>query len=207
VHFLGTQDDWDALPKKLAALGKYEGEGGDGSWAKYVEELVPVLDKLAATRRGDAAVDTAWWNGVIDEQHEKGYFAGGEAQLTGWALKFMYGVPRTVEDTSDLPDLFARVPIILDDHDVRTIKVKMLTGFSGLVVAEAEAGSTNGQVFRPHTSLAVIQERPEDAQIKAKPEGWHKPGNPENYVHKVAIVRDTTVPRAPHHTQLSDKKE
>ena len=171
VHFLGTQDDWNLLPVKLAGLRKYEGEKGDGSWAQYVDNLVPVFTKFAETFAG--RVDSSWWNGVIDERHAQGYGSGAPAELSGWILRFYYGLGAKVEDTEDMTEMFARVPVTIDDHDTRIIKVKIFTGFSGIAIASAEncAEDPRRQVFRPHKSLAVILECPSDDQPKTEPEG------------------------------------
>jgi len=200
VHFMGTQSDWDVLPQKLEGLRKYEGQGGDGSWTRYVDRLKPVLENLALASAGK--VDVSWWNSVIDERHAEGY-GGTPAELSGWALRFIYGLPDKVEDTGDIQALFARVPVTIDDHDMREIKTKIFAGFSGLVVGQSqEAGH---QVFRPHKSVAVLVECPEeDDKVKEKREGWYIPGNPKNYETSVSS-RETDKPRPVHHTELEEQ--
>jgi hypothetical protein len=146
-----------------------------------------VLKKFAETFVG--IVDLSWWNGVIDERHAQGYGSGAPAELSGWILRFYYGLGAKVEDTEDMTEMFARVPVTIDDHDIRIIKVKIFTGFSGITIASAEncAEDPRRQVFRPHKSLAVILECPSDDQPKTEPEGWHIAGDCSNYETEVIV--------------------
>lgn len=105
VHFLGSLFDWESLLKKTKNLAKY---AVNKKWIQFIEGLIPVIEKFIATYKND--VDVRWWNQVTN--FELGRLGSGTTHLiSGWILKFFYGLSSDKVDVDEIKSRAINVPI------------------------------------------------------------------------------------------------
>merc|ERR1712187_806090 len=78
VKLLGTLQDWHLLCEKVEALREYE----LGWW---VDELVPILDKILKTYKGEE-VDKIFWYTIYKQWSTAG--SGASTYVNGWITSF-----------------------------------------------------------------------------------------------------------------------
>lgn len=150
VCFRGTLEDWQEILSKTKALTSFD-LPSNGYWAKYIEELLPVLQKLVETYQGH--VDVEWWNRVMNL--EKGRLGSGRTTyVTGWILKF-FCLSKEKCDIGDIESYSTNLPVKIDNKLTAQQKtVYIVGGFSGLHAIEV-AGR---RAFRPQSSLLVWED-------------------------------------------------
>ncbi len=105
VHFLGTLLDWNHLLTKIQNLKKY---AVTKEWTEYINGLIPVIENFIATYKGD--VDVTWWNQITN--FEFGSLGSSTTKyVSGWILKFFYGLPLQKVEVYDIKSRAINVPI------------------------------------------------------------------------------------------------
>jgi len=144
VHFMGELDDWNKLATKISALQKYSGK--NPSWKAYIEGVLEVLTQFIATQKGNP--DKDFWNKIMNFRHGR-LGSGSTSYVSGWILKFFYGLGGEVE-TSDIPKASMNFPIELDNKLTGIKKTVYLIGGFGGIAYE------NG-AFRPQQSMIICE--------------------------------------------------
>jgi len=143
VRFAGTLEDWQSVLSRLQFLKKYD---VGGKWAKYIDDLVPIISKFIETYNGN--VDTVFWDKVMNIRHGS-LGSGGTSYVSGWILAF-YGQSGEV-DIGDIDNEYTvDVPVELDNRLTGIVKmVRLRATFAGL-------NKTDGS-YRPQMSMIVCE--------------------------------------------------
>ena len=114
----------------------------DGKLKRYVKNISKILDKFIDTYQGK--VDLNFWNKIV---HEEGTGGSGKKgpDIDGWIIQF-FGYEKKTDDVV-LPEISVGIKVTVGDV---SRMVKMKGGF--------KAVSKEGHVFRPHLSLAILDE-------------------------------------------------
>lgn len=147
VYMIGNLDDWTKLRDKINNLRKYAGGKNKLLWSSYVDNLIPVIDKLIDTYNGK--IDKEWWNKIVDFYNPQDYVSTPRP-VSGWILAFYYNVSKTMYDLKDIPSDCTKVPVSVEfrDENKTKIQVNIYAGFSGFANID--------DVFRPQSSFAII---------------------------------------------------
>jgi len=145
VHFMGNLDDWTKLKTKISSLKQYSGK--DQRWPQYIEGVLEVIDQFIVTFKGTP--NKEFWNKIMNFRHGS-LGSGSTTYVTGWILKFFFGVSSEV-DTGDIPKYQMDFPIeiinMLNGGQRKT--VYLIGGFGGVNYA-------NG-AFRPQQSFIICE--------------------------------------------------
>jgi hypothetical protein len=143
VKFMGTLVDWQKLLTKITDLKKY---GVTKGWDSYINELLPIIEKLIDTYNGK--VDVAFWNKIMNIRFES-QGSGSTSVVSGWILKF-FGLKNEVE-TDDIPEYKFDVPVEIDNKLTGIKKmVSLVGGFIGVY--------KEGTAYRPTLGMAVYHD-------------------------------------------------
>eukprot|EP00808_Paulinella_micropora_P017314 g61637.t1 len=147
VYLEGTLEDWVSIITKLKELRKYD---MDGVWDNYVQNLLPVLNKLAETYQGK--VDLDWWNKMMNIKRGR-LGSGSTSYVSGWILTFFGLAGKAQVDVADIVGKTIEVDVTIDNKQTGYTKtVQVLGGFGGVYVRPTPGGRC---AFRPQMSLAV----------------------------------------------------
>jgi len=145
VHFMGNLDDWTKLKTKISSLKQYSGK--DQRWPQYIEGVLEVIDQFIVTFKGTP--NKEFWNKIMNFRHGS-LGSGSTTYVTGWILKFFFGMSSEV-DTGDIPKYQMDFPIeiinMLNGGQRKT--VYLIGGFGGVNYA-------NG-AFRPQQSFIICE--------------------------------------------------
>lgn len=139
VTLLGTPEDWQKILDKTRQLARY-----NLSW--WVDEMVPVLEKIVETSKGK--IDRDFWRSMF-KIHDTGPIgcspssANGKRYFDGWIVKFFpydnegnRNDLHQIEDRIELPDEIVKTDlkyqIILPNGAILTIPLELWAGFIGL---------------------------------------------------------------------------
>lgn len=139
VTLLGTPEDWQKILDKTRQLARY-----NLSW--WVDEMVPVLEKIVETSKGK--IDRDFWRSMF-KIHDTGPIgcspssANGKRYFDGWIVKFFpydnegnRNNLHQIEDRIELPDEIVKTDlkyqIILPNGAILTIPLELWAGFIGL---------------------------------------------------------------------------
>lgn len=139
VTLLGTPEDWQKILNKTRQLARY-----NLSW--WVDEMVPVLEKIVETSKGK--IDRDFWRSMF-KIHDTGPIgcspssANGKRYFDGWIVKFFpydnegnRNDLHQIEDRIELPDEIVKTDlkyqIILPNGAILTIPLELWAGFIGL---------------------------------------------------------------------------
>lgn len=139
VTLLGTSEDWQKILDKTRQLARY-----NLSW--WVDEMVPVLEKIVETSKGK--IDRDFWRSMF-KIHDTGPIgcspssANGKRYFDGWIVKFFpydnegnRNDLHQIEDHIELPDEIVKTDlkyqIILPNGAILTIPLELWAGFIGL---------------------------------------------------------------------------
>ncbi len=139
VTLLGTPEDWQKILDKTRQLARY-----NLSW--WVDEMVPVLEKIVETSKGK--IDRDFWRSMF-KIHDTGPIgcspssANGKRYFDGWIVKFFpydnegnRNDLHQIEDHIELPDEIVKTDlkyqIILPNGAILTIPLELWAGFIGL---------------------------------------------------------------------------
>lgn len=149
VMFMGTLEDWVQVKSKLLGLKQFVGTPGD-FLDKYIDNLVPVLDKFISTYSGD--VDQDFWSTIMNITHGR-LGSGSTSFVSGWILKF-YGLDREVE-VGDITNELINVPIKLTNKETGIKKmVNLYGGFGGVTRAKDATYDS----YRPQQSFIIYHD-------------------------------------------------
>ncbi len=143
VHFMGELSDWMLIKSKIMELYKYDLK--QSKWKSWLDGLIPIIDRFIATYEGVTNKD--FWNRIIDEKMPEGY-GMNQGYISGWLLKFYYGIHDTITDTSELTDLYFNVEVKIDDG-MNNQTVDIFAGLSGIACIN--------NTYRSQTSMIVIK--------------------------------------------------
>ena len=137
VTLLGTPEDWQKILDKTRQLARY-----NLSW--WVDEMVPVLEKIVETSKGK--IDRDFWRSMF-KIHDTGPIGcgsgNGKRYFDGWIVKFFpydnegnRNDLHQIEDRIELPDEIVKTDlkyqIILPNGAILTIPLELWAGFIGL---------------------------------------------------------------------------
>jgi len=144
VHFMGSLQDWESVVAKTKNLGKYAVDVG---WTRYIEGLLPVLNKFVDTYKDE--VDVEWWNKIMDfTQGRLGSGGQKTPYVSGWILNFFYGFTGLKVDVYDVKPRMLNVPIQVKNYCTQVQKdVCLVGGFGGV--------HKTGRAYRPQLSMIV----------------------------------------------------
>ncbi len=149
VMFMGTQDDWVELRSKLVGLKQFVGTPGD-FLDRYIDNLVPILDKFISTYSGNE--EQEFWDKIMNITYGS-LGSGLTSYISGWILKF-YGLNGEVE-VSDIKNDFINVPIKLDNKETGIKKmVNLYGGFGGVLRTKDSTYDT----YRPQQSFIIYHD-------------------------------------------------
>ena len=145
VRFMGTLDDWNLLLTKTSGLKKYADK--EGKWKKYLDGLIPILNKFIDTYNGK--VDLKFWNTIMATEIER-IGSGGETAtyVHGW-INTLFGYDRKV-DFEEVSNEYINVPLKLSNDIMGT--VDMLNIIGGFTGASYENGA-----YRPQLSMVIYK--------------------------------------------------
>jgi hypothetical protein len=172
VTLLGTVEDWVDIRKRACELSRYEIpevfipelKNGGHYMSKWLDLLIPVLDKFVETSQGSP--DLKWWNKVCHK-----YSGGsGPRYLTGWVTVFnvfandgkwladkrsdswrnVANSPWPLVDTNDISYGFTSFNVTIDNNGDE-FKAHMYVGCMG-------ANVENGNTIIPRMDWGVVRE-------------------------------------------------
>jgi len=147
VHFMGNLEDWKKLKTKISNLKKYAGDKNQ-IWPLYIEGVLEILDEFIATYKGESK-NKDFWNKIMNFRHGR-LGSGSTSYVSGWILKFFYGIGSSEIETSDLPKCSINFPIELDNKLTGIKKtVYLIGGFGGV--------SYENGAFRPQQSMIICE--------------------------------------------------
>ena len=137
IYLEGTAQDWNHLIEKANALRQYNLD-----W--WIDELEPVLKKIAATANGEC--DIVFWQSIIRkkdipvEGEEMCGYRPPHEQIDGWIVKFYPYTRysrRTLDflydtDISELPDEESAAPLKYTDIDNTVYNLDIHAGLVGI---------------------------------------------------------------------------
>lgn len=144
IWMKGTLDDWIKIKTKLAGLKEFD---IDKKLSKYVDELIPIINKFIDTYQNKVNVD--FWNKIMN--FERGRLGSGSTTYTsGWILKF-FGIYDQIEYTPELKMI--KVDIKIDNRLTMRIKdVKLVAGFVGVIEEDGE-----NLIYSPQLAISIIE--------------------------------------------------
>lgn len=139
VTLLGTPEDWQKILDKTRQLARY-----NLSW--WVDEMVPVLEKIVETSKGK--IDRDFWRSMF-KIHDTGPIgcspssANGKRYFDGWIVKFfpydnegnrndLHQIEARIELPDEIVKTDLKYQIILPNGAILTIPLELWAGFIGL---------------------------------------------------------------------------
>lgn len=163
IYLEGTTEDWKRVAEKTEALRKYKLD-----W--WIDELVPVLEKIAATAEGE--VDKPFWNSIYKRPDDPIHTYIGctpvkSDRIDGWITRFYPYVngERSVFDSihetdiMDFPPSCGQAPIKYTGPNGKKNELKLYAGLVGL----SEDSTT--KALRPEIAWFVSKEADEDPAL------------------------------------------
>lgn len=172
VLFMGSESDWIKVLTKLKALKAYD---VNKKLARYVDQLVPVIEKFIDTYNGK--VDKEFWDKIINIE-VGGIGSGSTSYYSGWILRFfgIYVDPpiksltesesdsafrytgrksKTGVDYDDIKTYNIDVPIEIENYLTMIKKtVNLVGGFGGVRKDEFDGYIA----YRPQMSFIVFHD-------------------------------------------------
>lgn len=141
VKFLGTLDNWNKLLDKTKSLLEYADGINKDLWIKYINELIPVLEKFIDTYKGHS--NEKFWNSIIFEEFVQGYRFGNPDKLSGWLKKFFFNNDH-IHKVENIPNYYTKVPVKIINLNITT-NVNIYSGFT-----------EENLMYRPTMSIFIV---------------------------------------------------
>jgi hypothetical protein len=117
-------------------------------FTKYIENLLPVLDKFTDTYNNK--VDKDFWNKIMNLEHGR-LGSGSCTYISGWILNFFLDFAGTKQDQGDIELNTVKIPVEVQNHNTGKQKIcNVVAGFCGVEYID----NTN----RPIMSIAVFED-------------------------------------------------
>jgi hypothetical protein len=172
VKFMGNVDDWKNLRKKAENISNFLNGNADKSiltnisnmltgnnkvsqFTKYIDDLLPILDKFVDTYNEN--VDVQFWNKIMDITHGR-IGSGSTTYISGWILNFFLGYGGTKAEAYDIKLNTIKVTVELTNHNTGLQKECVVVG--GFIGTEYKDNS-----IRPVMSIAVLEDTTTVKQI------------------------------------------
>lgn len=146
VKFMGTLTDWESVLDRTKKLEKYSQGYFIDSWATYINNVTPILEKFIDTYNNNVDVD--FWNKVMNIEYGR-LGSGSTSYVSGWILNF-FGIYKKVE-SDEIKSYNINFPVKLDNKLTGVKKtVHIIGGFGGV---NKEDGA-----YRPQLSMIVYHD-------------------------------------------------
>ena len=137
IEFVGNEEDWKQLKKKLINLQKMlkpiETEIGLVGWW---DEVALICDKLVESIQGNP--DIEWWSNIIRITTSDSFGSGGpDVAYDGWFLTKLLNKKRSVASLGALPSGLVSVALTIDDNGARS-EAAIVSGIAGFKIDKSK---------------------------------------------------------------------